>query len=331
MKILLVGRFLPERLDLSYQRAFRKLGCEVICFDIGDVNKFLRVCWEAIVNKKIRHVLDTFKPDLLLVMKGLYLWPRTIREIKAVKKNLIFCFNSDNPFNLSSPATSNKNILDSIPYYDCYFIWSRLLIEPLYKMEARCVEYLPFGFDPDLHYPVNLADNEARIYGNDVVFVGNWDEEREAWLKELGDFDLGLWGSSYWRYRCRNRILRDRWRGKVVIGEEMSKVLNVSKISLNILRKQNKLSHNMRTFEAPACGAFVLAERTQEAKDFFEEDKEAVYFSSPEELREKVCYYLKNEPERKRIAQAGYLRCIRSNCSYLYLAKQILDCYKKLL
>ena len=113
-------------------------------------------------------------------------------------------------------------------------------------------------------------------------------------------------------------------------GEDMSKVLNSSKISLNILRKQNKSSHNMRTFEAPACGAFVLAEKSDEQLEFFEEDKEAVYFSSPKELREKVVYYLKHEEERKNIAQAGYQRCFKSGYSYLDRAKKILNVYEKL-
>lgn len=330
MKILLVGRFLPERLDLSYQRAFRKLGCEVICFDMGDVNKFLRFCWEAIVNKKIRHVLDTFKPDLLLVMKGIYLWPRTLKEIEEVKKQLIFCFNTDNPFNLSSYVISNNNILDSIPYYDCYFTWSKLLIEPLLKIGAKKVEYLPFGFDSNLHHPIDVSCDEKKLYGNDIVFVGNWDKEREYWLKKLEDFDLGIWGRHYWNTRCKDKKLRRAWHRKAMYGRDMSKVLNASRISLNILRIQNKGSHNMRTFELPACGAFVLAERTQEAKEFFEEGKEAVYFSNPKELKEKAGYYLSHEQERKNISQAGYQRCLNSGYSYLDRAKRILKVYEEL-
>lgn len=330
-KILLMGSFLPEGLELSYEKAFRELSCEVRRFELNFVSRFLIPYYEYIMNKKIFDSLNTFNPDLILVMKGHSLWPRTIRKIKELKRgSLIFCFNSDNPFNLVYFGASNRNILKSIPYYDCYFIWARSLVSKLKNTGINKVDYLPFGFDPDLHYPINPVSREKTLYYNDLVFIGNWDKEREGWLKHLKDFDLGIWGGDYWRWRCRDKDLRRLWRKKAIYGEEMSKVLNSSKISLNILRLQNKGSINMRTFELPACKVFVLAERSLEAKEFFQEDKEAVYFSTPEELRDKAKYYLRHEEERNKIAQAGYRRCVTSGYSYLERAKKILEVYKEM-
>lgn len=42
-----------------------------------------------------------------------------------------------------------------------------------------------------------------------------------------------------------------------------------------------------------------------ETADIFEEDKEIVMFKTPEELVEKVDYYLKHDDERKEIAKRG--------------------------
>lgn len=330
MKILLAGTFLPISLELSYERAFQALGCEVGRFDLKQVSRLLEPFWKRVVNQRIFKVLNQFKPDLILVVKGYYLWPRTIQRIQELKKYLVFCFNGDSPFNLIFSGASNKNILNAIPHYDCYLIWTGAIIGRLYKSGARKAERIPFGFDSRLHHPLNLSAAERDNYGNDIAFVGNWDKEREVWLREIGHFDLGIWGEGYWKRRCKDKTLRSRWRKKAMYGEGASLVLNSSKISLNILRNQNKGNHNMRTFEAPACGAFVLAERSPEALEFFQEDKEAVYFSSPEELREKSRYYLQHEEERKRIAQAGYQRCIRSGYSYLDRAKKILEVYNQM-
>ena len=57
---------------------------------------------------------------------------------------------------------------------------------------------------------------------------------------------------------------------------------------MNVLRLQNKGSHNMRTFEIPASGGFMLQERSNEVLEFFEEGKEIECFSSVKELKDKI-------------------------------------------
>ena len=72
----------------------------------------------------------------------------------------------------------------------------------------------------------------------------------------------------------------------------------------------------MRSFETPACGAFMLAERTEEHQEFFQEDRESVFFDSIDELVDKVRYYIKHEPQRIQIARAGYERVTLGHHTY---------------
>lgn len=343
MKILISGSNSKYGLAMSYLRAFKKLGINDIEIFADEeeywqdlkklknryIHRFFWKIFASRINKEFINKILEYKPDLVLVFKGWFYHSKTIKKIKETSPNLkLFCYNPDNPFNTWHHGASNDWIRKSIKYYDVYFIWGEFLIDKLYKVGAKRVEYLPFFYDPEIHYPIEVKDNKEReYYGSDVAFIGTYDEEREWWLNQIKNYNFKIWGNDWWK---ANKELQKKWKSKTAYSEEFAKICNSSKIVLNIIRKQNIPSHNMRTFEAPACKAFVLSTRTEEAKKFFEEDKEAVYFESPEELKEKIDFYLKNDKLREKIREAGYQRLINSNYSYLDRAKRILEVYKKL-
>ena len=62
----------------------------------------------------------------------------------------------------------------------------------------------------------------------------------------------------------------------------------------------------------------MLAERTEEHERLFKDGKEAAYFntSEPDDLLEKVRYYLDHEQERQQIARCGRERCLNSGYSH---------------
>ena len=62
----------------------------------------------------------------------------------------------------------------------------------------------------------------------------------------------------------------------------------------------------MRTFEIPACGAFLCAQRTDEHQEIFRDGAEAVFFDDPDELKTQVTRYLNRDDARARIAAAGF-------------------------
>ena len=53
-------------------------------------------------------------------------------------------------------------------------------------------------------------------------------------------------------------------------------------------------------------GLLTLTTRDNKLEELFEENKEIVFFSSKEELLEKVLYYKNHDDERREIAQHGW-------------------------
>lgn len=341
MKLLVAGELYGGSLTEAYVSALKNLSQEPKCFDELSVFRsfshfrFHRHIKRAffpfflrLINSELLRVAREFKPDFFLVIKGYHVLAETLSVIKKELRPFLCNINEDDPFNLNRGA-SCKEIRRSMPTFDCYFTWSKALVLKLRRSGLDNVEYLPFGFDAVLHHPVEPSFEEKEKYSSDVVFVGNWEDRREQWLSALQGFEVGIWGKPYWQKRCRNKWVSSRWRREEIIGKDMSLVLNSSKISLNILREQNIGSINRRTFEVPACGGFVLAERSPEAKDFFLEGKEAVYFSSIRELKDKISYFLKQEKERVQISYAGYQRCLNSGYSYTDRAEYVLRVYEE--
>ena len=66
------------------------------------------------------------------------------------------------------------------------------------------------------------------------------------------------------------------------------------------------------------AGGFVLSAYCPETAELFEEDKEIVFFKTPEEMLEKADYYLEHDTERRQIAAAGRRKAL--NC-YTYNKK----------
>jgi spore maturation protein CgeB len=74
----------------------------------------------------------------------------------------------------------------------------------------------------------------------------------------------------------------------------------------------------------------LLAERTEEHLEIFEEGREAEFFSSDDEMCDKIRYYLKHDDRRRRIAAAGQHRCHHGGYSYPARMRQLLSALAEL-
>lgn len=110
----------------------------------------------------------------------------------------------------------------------------------------------------------------------------------------------------------------------VAAGEAASVIYAGSKINLNISLKGIEGGTPQRIMDAMAAGGFMLTNYCAETADIFEEDKEIVMFRTPEELVDKVDYYLKHDDERKKIAKKGQAKVLECY-TYEKKLKKVMD------
>src|SRR3712207_2982449 len=123
--------------------------------------------------------------------------------------------------------------------------------------------------------------------------------------------------------RRHTRYWRD-WSSDVCSSDlsdvEMIQMYSRSKINLGFstcgathLTGERIVQIRLRDFEVPMSGGFYMVEYMEELEEFFEVGKEVVCYEGPEDLADKIKYYLSHDAEREAIRRAGYERCLRDH------------------
>jgi spore maturation protein CgeB len=225
----------------------------------------------------------------------------------------------------------------SLPHYNWIFTTTTFGLADMDQLLGiRNASFLPHAFDPETHTPHEICSSDKSRYGAEISFIGTWSPKKERLLSHVHDAlpgaKLRIWGA---QWEKSTSALTSGIEHESVTGTEYAKAICASAINLAILSEARKDSSSgdlttARTFEIPASGGFMLHERTEEAMQFFEEDKECAFFSDADELVAKIDYYLARPDERRRIAAAGRRRCLESGYSVDARVETVLAKYHEL-
>ncbi|MCL7988649.1 glycosyltransferase [Sphingobacterium sp. lm-10] len=260
--------------------------------------------------------------DIVWIDKGLMINPDTLRNIKKVSPSTRIV--SYSPDNMVLRHNQSLNYLKGISLYDIHFTTKSYVIDKLKGLGARRAVFTNKHYEHTFHYPRDLSKEELDRLGGDVGFIGIWEQERcdsILFLAKNG-IKVKVYGGGKWQEYNNIENLEIL---PAVYSEDYSKALQAFKISLCFLRKINADLQTSRSMEIPACGGFMLAERTSEHLELFSEGLEAEFFSSNSELLQKCRYYLQHENERKQIAIGGVARCETSGYSNRDAVKRMLE------
>jgi glycosyltransferase involved in cell wall biosynthesis len=338
MRILAVAELVMGGNSYAYVRAFRRLGHSV---HVTPAEQYVPVNWRRFLLRAVRKLCEPvfvreytealvtaaerLRPHLFFVFKGPYVTPEAvvaIRRLGAVAVN----FYPDVSF-----LTHGRYIPRALPRYDWVFTTKTFGLKDMeHLLNVRRASFLPHGYDPEVHRPVELDEEERARYECDVSFIGTWSPKKQKLLEEvcaaLPAARVRVWGEQWQPARA---TLGSRVEGRWVLGLEYAKALVASKVSLGILSEARKGASSgdlitSRTFHIPATGAFMLHERTSELQGYFVEGKECGSFGDAAELAAKIRYYLSHPEERLAVAAAGRRRAVESGYAVDCRAEEVL-------
>lgn len=151
-----------------------------------------------------------------------------------------------------------------------------------------------------------------RQYYRELIWEAN-SRCRVRTLMTLADLDLKVYGNPDWRTLTQGTPLEYCFTGRTVAHEDLPRLYRNSRININIHHLQSSTSLNLRVFDVPAAEGFLLTDSMPGLENYFEIGREVEVYRTPEELREKVLYYLQHPEERLEIARRGRERVLREH------------------
>ncbi|MEE9393936.1 MAG: glycosyltransferase [Planctomycetota bacterium] len=128
-------------------------------------------------------------------------------------------------------------------------------------------------------------------------------------LRNLVEEGLFVFGEEGWRDLIPPRC----YAGAAGYGDTVSRLMSRADINLDINRAYQPDIITLRTFEALACGGFLIAERHDDLLELFADGKELVSYGSMNELKEKIAFYRAHPEARLMIAEAGRKKVLESH------------------
>lgn len=247
--------------------------------------------------------------DLVWIDKGVWIYPSTLSQLREITGSPIVHYTAD-------PAITfhrTRHFIRSIPKYDVCVTTKSYELDEYRRLGSQHVIFENQQYDPEIFCPMDVSGDDRKRLASDVCFIGHGEDHYAECVEAAAEVTdrIAVWGA--WEpYIAKRPKLRQFWRGRGIYNREYAAALCSAKVALGLLSKWVAEKTTTRTFEIPACGTFMLAERTDEHLALFKEGVEAEFFSSKDELREKLRFYLAHDNIRQKIAASGRRRCEQS-------------------
>jgi spore maturation protein CgeB len=252
--------------------------------------------------------------DILWIDKGNVISRRTLTRVRSqTPRPVIIGFSPDD---MEQRHCTSVWFHSTLPLYDAYITTKSFQVAELERRGCPLAVFIDNAYDPRTHRPLEVNDEMRMAHEGAAGFVGFHEHERERSISYLADAGVAVHVYGPGWALVRRRLPAAVRIHPAVFGDDYARVLCATPINLGFLRKCNRDLQTTRSVEIPACGGFMLAERTPEHQRLFREGEEAEYFADDDELVRKTMHYLAHTSERLAIARRGRSRCLTSRYSY---------------
>lgn len=350
MRVLIVGPYWFGGWTESVSSALKQLNCQIEVFyytktiakdTAKSVTSFFHITpsfflrqlfWLVLMGREIDRNLiklaGKFQPDLVIVLKGEIILPKTLAKLKNItSKPLLVNWWVDNPI---FQDEKHKWLIfpRCVPLYDQLFVFDYAYFEPLKRLGAKRITFLPCAADPASYHRENLSNNLRSQFSSNVCFIASYYKTRgeliTPFLKIPG---LSIWGGGWTDFLEGKGIknISNVVKGEYLPVKDVNRAYQAAQLVLNSHHPQTKRGGlNSRAFEIPASGGAQLVDYVPEMESLLKPGEEVFVYRTPEEGANMVLNLIKDPGMRDKIARAGHER-VMSEHTYVHRMKTILD------
>ena len=302
-RILFVGNFLIRHwgngrsgIDMRLEAGAIRNGWQALTFSERDIARFLaplgfmRNLGAKMMNDRLVKTVRNWRPDFVFVAHCDYVTNETLFAMREAAPGVRIVHINCDPVETQHCCDQIRRRMDSC---DAIFVTTAGDKLKEWTTGKNVVGFYPNPSDPSFETMDNSLKTEFKY---DLFFAGRpaaADQRKELLEALLPKIDpkvrLGFFGMGR----------------PLVVGRAYEESLAESKMGLSINRFEGwKWYASDRVTHLMANGILTFQYGGNSMQDFFS-DAETVYFSSPEDLAEKIAYFNSHDGERRAIAAAG--------------------------
>ncbi|MGQ9720648.1 MAG: glycosyltransferase family protein [Candidatus Jordarchaeum sp.] len=262
----MVAVFNERSTNVSQAEAFERLGLTVIQFNYREFAK-KEGNWKR--DRKIVDICRREKPNFTFFSKCNEVKGNVVRKCNRICPTVLWYMD---PLN----NNFNRSLIKKIRHCSLTFCALQVpFLEAKNYSPSGNIYFLHEGFDPK----VNISIDIPKKY--DVSFIGTLRGERIKYYEQI-------------KFHSFNNAY----------GIRHSYIVSQTKINLNFTYKNHGTSD--RTYKVLASKGFLLTTPWINMENDFVIGRDLDIFEDPEELKEKIVYYLKRDDIRNEIAENGF-------------------------
>lgn len=262
--------------------------------------------------------ISSFDPDVVLIVRGIAFNHEALAQAKRLFGWWV------------EKEERTPEALRELGLFDWYFFLAESSVEQAKASGFNNVSYQSHAVNPSRFYEI---PGSAKKY--DVCFVGNWSSHRQKYIDTVLKVtsNVAIYGRKWRRNNIDNAKIFRSVKGRWIDGEALNKLYNESRIVLNVTNwgagvGKGRSGMNMRVFEVPASGAFLLTDESREMADFLTPGVHVGVFdeSDLQGFEKRLRHYLEHPEEREAIAKAGNAH-VRQKYTYDSAVEKFISAY----